>query len=65
IAPGIFKTPMMAGLPEEVQKSLGASVPFPSRLGDPKEYAKLALAIVDNPYMNGEVIRVDGALRMG
>jgi len=65
IAPGIFKTPMMAGLPEEVQKSLGASVPFPSRLGDPAEYAKLALAIVDNAYLNGEVIRCDGALRMG
>lgn len=64
IAPGIFKTPMMAGLPEETQKSLGAAVPFPSRLGDPKEYAKLAMHIIDNPYLNGEVIRVDGALRM-
>lgn len=64
IAPGIFKTPMMAGLPEETQKTLGASVPFPSRLGDPGEYAKLALSIIDNPYLNGEVIRVDGALRM-
>jgi NAD(P)-dependent dehydrogenase (short-subunit alcohol dehydrogenase family) len=64
IAPGIFKTPMMAGLPEDVQKSLGASVPFPSRLGDPGEYAKLVLHIVDNPYMNGETIRCDGALRM-
>jgi NAD(P)-dependent dehydrogenase (short-subunit alcohol dehydrogenase family) len=64
IAPGIFKTPMMAGLPEEVQKTLGASVPFPSRLGDPAEYAKLVLSIIDNAYMNGEVIRVDGALRM-
>ena len=64
IAPGIFKTPMMAGLPEETQKSLGASVPFPSRLGDPKEYAKLVLHICDNLYLNGEVIRVDGALRM-
>jgi NAD(P)-dependent dehydrogenase (short-subunit alcohol dehydrogenase family) len=61
---GIFKTPMMAGLPEETQKSLGASVPFPSRLGDPKEYAKLVLHICDNLYLNGEVIRVDGALRM-
>ncbi|MBK8211324.1 MAG: SDR family oxidoreductase [Rhodospirillales bacterium] len=64
IAPGIFKTPMMAGLPEETQKSLGAAVPFPSRLGDPKEYAKLAMHIIDNSYLNGEVIRVDGALRM-
>lgn len=64
IAPGIFKTPMMAGLPEETQKSLGAAVPFPSRLGDPSEYAKLAMSIIDNPYLNGEVIRVDGSLRM-
>jgi len=64
IAPGIFKTPMMAGLPEETQKSLGAAVPFPSRLGDPAEYAKLVLHICDNPYLNGEVIRIDGALRM-
>jgi NAD(P)-dependent dehydrogenase (short-subunit alcohol dehydrogenase family) len=64
IAPGIFATPMMASLPEETQKSLGAAVPFPSRLGNPQEYAKLALAIIDNPYLNGEVIRVDGALRM-
>jgi NAD(P)-dependent dehydrogenase (short-subunit alcohol dehydrogenase family) len=64
IAPGIFKTPMMAGLPEETQKSLGASVPFPSRLGDPQEYAKLVMHICDNTYLNGEVIRCDGALRM-
>lgn len=64
IAPGIFKTPMMAGLPEETQKSLGAAVPFPSRLGDPAEYAKLVMSIIDNPYLNGEVIRIDGALRM-
>jgi NAD(P)-dependent dehydrogenase (short-subunit alcohol dehydrogenase family) len=64
IAPGIFKTPMMAGLPEETQKTLGASVPFPSRLGDPTEFAKLASSIIDNPYLNGDVIRVDGALRM-
>src|SRR5512134_2767164 len=64
IAPGIFKTPMMAGLPEETQRTLGASVPFPSRLGDPSEYAKLAVSIIDNPYLNGDVIRVDGALRM-
>lgn len=64
IAPGIFATPMMAGLPEETQKSLGKAVPFPSRLGDPGEFAKLALAIIDNAYLNGDVIRVDGALRM-
>ncbi len=64
IAPGIFKTPMMAGLPEETQKSLGAAVPFPSRLGDPQEYAKLALHIIDNAYLNGDVVRCDGALRM-
>ena len=62
IAPGIFRTPMMAALPDETQKSLGAAVPFPSRLGDPSEYAKLVMHIVDNPYLNGEVIRVDGAL---
>lgn len=65
IAPGIFGTPMMAGLPQNVQDSLGASVPFPSRLGDPGEYARLALHIVDNTYINGDVIRIDGALRMG
>jgi len=64
IAPGIFKTPMMAGLPQEVQDSLGASVPFPSRLGDPGEFAKLAMHIVDNAYLNGFTIRVDGMLRM-
>ncbi|MBK8906673.1 MAG: SDR family NAD(P)-dependent oxidoreductase [Rhodospirillales bacterium] len=64
IAPGIFGTPMMAGLPQNVQDSLGASVPFPSRLGDPGEYARLALHIVDNTYINGDVIRIDGALRM-
>jgi NAD(P)-dependent dehydrogenase (short-subunit alcohol dehydrogenase family) len=64
IAPGIFETAMLKGLPQPVQDSLGASVPFPSRLGRPAEYAKLALAIVDNPMLNGEVIRLDGALRM-
>ncbi len=64
IAPGIFKTPMMAGLPEETQKTLGAAVPFPSRLGNPPEYAALAMHIIGNSYLNGEVIRVDGALRM-
>ena len=64
IAPGIFHTPMMAGLPQEVQDSLGASVPFPSRLGDPAEYAALVRHIVENQMLNGEVIRLDGALRM-
>ncbi|MDQ7777386.1 SDR family NAD(P)-dependent oxidoreductase [Paracoccus aminovorans] len=64
IAPGIFATPMMAGLPQEVQESLGGTVPFPSRLGDPGEYAALVRHIVENAYLNGEVIRLDGALRM-
>ncbi len=64
IAPGIFATPMMAGLPDEVQKSLGASVPFPSRLGDPDEFADLIMHIVGNAYLNGFTIRADGALRM-
>ncbi len=64
IAPGIFETAMLRGLPENVQQSLGASVPFPSRLGRPEEYARLVLAILDNPMLNGEVIRLDGALRM-
>jgi NAD(P)-dependent dehydrogenase (short-subunit alcohol dehydrogenase family) len=64
IAPGIFKTPMMAGMPQEVQDSLGAAVPFPSRLGEPSEYAALALHIVDNQMLNGETIRLDGAIRM-
>lgn len=64
IAPGIFMTPMLKGLPQETQDSLGASVPFPKRLGEPDEYARLALHIVENGYLNGEVIRIDGALRM-
>ncbi|MFQ5438149.1 MAG: SDR family NAD(P)-dependent oxidoreductase [Paracoccaceae bacterium] len=64
IAPGIFRTPMLAGLPEDVQASLGAQVPFPSRLGEPREYARLARHIVENPMLNGEVIRLDGAIRM-
>jgi NAD(P)-dependent dehydrogenase (short-subunit alcohol dehydrogenase family) len=65
IAPGLFDTPMMASLPEEARQSLGQQVPFPSRLGRPAEYAQLAQAIVENPMLNGEVIRLDGALRMG
>ena len=64
IAPGIFATPMMLGMPQEVQDSLGASVPFPSRLGRPEEYARLVRAIVENPMLNGETIRLDGAIRM-
>jgi len=64
IAPGIFATPMMRGLPEEVQDSLAAEVTFPKRLGDPEEYARLAAFIVECGYLNGEVIRLDGALRM-
>ena len=64
IAPGIFGTPMMAGLPEDIQKSLGDQVPFPSRLGQPEEYAKLVLHMADNVMLNGEVVRLDGALRM-
>lgn len=64
VAPGIFRTPMMAGLPQEVQDSLGASVPFPNRLGDPAEYAALVRHICENQMMNGEVLRLDGALRM-
>lgn len=64
IAPGLFDTPMMAGLPEEARKSLGNQVPFPSRLGRPEEYAALVRHIVENDMLNGEVIRLDGAIRM-
>lgn len=64
IAPGIFETAMLKGLPEDVQRSLGESVPFPPRLGRPDEYADLVVAIVNNPMLNGETIRLDGALRM-
>ena len=64
IAPGIFGTPMMFGMPQEVQDSLAASVPFPSRLGTPADYAKLVHQIVTNDMLNGEVIRLDGAIRM-
>jgi len=64
IAPGIFATPMMASLPEKVQESLGATVPFPSRLGKPDEFAMLVQQIIENPMLNGETIRLDGALRM-
>jgi NAD(P)-dependent dehydrogenase (short-subunit alcohol dehydrogenase family) len=64
IAPGVFATPMVAGLSEEAQASLGAQVPHPSRLGRPEEYAALVSAIVENPMLNGETIRLDGAIRM-
>jgi NAD(P)-dependent dehydrogenase (short-subunit alcohol dehydrogenase family) len=64
IAPGVFMTPMMSGLPQAAQDSLGASVPFPARLGQPAEYAALAIHIIENGYINGETIRIDGALRM-
>ena len=65
IAPGIFLTPMLEGLPAEVQASLGKQVPFPPRLGDPAEFAALVLQIAENPMLNGSVIRLDGAIRMG
>ena len=64
IAPGLFGTPMLRGLPEDVQQSLGASVPFPARLGEAAEYAALVLHIAENRMLNGTVIRLDGALRM-
>ncbi len=64
IAPGIFKTPMMAGMPDEVQASLGQQVPFPPRLGEPDQYADAVAFVYGNSYVNGETIRVDGAIRM-
>ena len=64
VAPGLFLTPLLEGLPQDVQDSLGQQVPFPSRLGDPAEYGKLVCHILDNPMLNGEVIRLDGAIRM-
>jgi NAD(P)-dependent dehydrogenase (short-subunit alcohol dehydrogenase family) len=64
IAPGIMETPMLKGLPQAAQDSLGEQVPYPARLGAPDEYARLVLAIVDNGYLNGETIRLDGAIRM-
>ena len=64
IAPGVFETPMVQALPPNVQQSLAASVPFPNRLGRPAEYAALVLHLCRNPMINGEVIRLDGALRM-
>jgi NAD(P)-dependent dehydrogenase (short-subunit alcohol dehydrogenase family) len=64
IAPGIFDTAMIAGLPDPVKESLGAQVPFPARLGHPEEYAALVQHVIENPMLNGEVIRLDGAIRM-
>jgi NAD(P)-dependent dehydrogenase (short-subunit alcohol dehydrogenase family) len=65
IAPGIFETPMMAGFSDETRQSLGGQVPHPARLGRPGEFAALVRHIVENPYLNGETIRLDGAIRMG
>ena len=64
IAPGIMETPMIKAMPTEVQEALGRMVPFPSRLGQPDEFARLVAHIIDNTYLNGEVIRIDGAIRM-
>jgi NAD(P)-dependent dehydrogenase (short-subunit alcohol dehydrogenase family) len=64
IAPGLFLTPLLMSLPEEARESLGKQTPFPSRLGMPEEYARLVRSIIDNPMLNGEVIRLDGAIRM-
>jgi NAD(P)-dependent dehydrogenase (short-subunit alcohol dehydrogenase family) len=64
IAPGIMETPMLHGLPQAAQDSLGQQVPYPARLGRPDEYAALVMAIVGNGYLNGETIRLDGAIRM-
>jgi NAD(P)-dependent dehydrogenase (short-subunit alcohol dehydrogenase family) len=64
IAPGLFLTPLLASLPQEAQDSLAAAIPFPRRLGDPAEFASLVMQMVDNPYLNGEVVRLDASLRM-
>jgi NAD(P)-dependent dehydrogenase (short-subunit alcohol dehydrogenase family) len=65
IAPGIFETPLLASMPDDVRESLGKQVPFPPRLGQPDEYANLVKHIIENQMLNGEVIRLDGAIRMG
>jgi len=62
--PGLFNTPLLQGAPEQVKQALGAQVPFPARLGNPPEYASLALQMITNPYFNGECVRLDGAIRM-
>ncbi|MGI9390169.1 MAG: SDR family NAD(P)-dependent oxidoreductase [Boseongicola sp.] len=64
IAPGLFRTPMMEGLPEEISAEIAANIPFPARLGDPAEYAILVQQIVENPYLNGTTVRLDGAVRL-
>jgi NAD(P)-dependent dehydrogenase (short-subunit alcohol dehydrogenase family) len=64
IAPGLFLTPLLGSLPQEAQDSLAASIPFPRRLGDPSEFASLVMQMIDNPYLNGEVVRLDASLRM-
>ena len=64
IAPGLFLTPLLHALPEDVQKSLGASIPFPRRLGAPEEFASLVAHMVENTFLNGETVRLDGALRL-
>jgi NAD(P)-dependent dehydrogenase (short-subunit alcohol dehydrogenase family) len=64
IAPGLFGTPLLLGMPERVQESLAATIPFPSRFGRPEEYADLVVHILRNPMLNGSVVRLDGALRM-
>jgi NAD(P)-dependent dehydrogenase (short-subunit alcohol dehydrogenase family) len=64
IAPGTFNTPMLALLPPEAQQALAAGIPFPARLGEPSDFAQLAISMVENPYLNGETVRIDGALRM-
>ena len=64
IAPGLFLTPLLASLPQEAQDSLAAAIPFPRRLGDPAEFASLVMQMIDNPYLNGEVVRLDASLRM-
>jgi NAD(P)-dependent dehydrogenase (short-subunit alcohol dehydrogenase family) len=64
IAPGLFLTPLLANLPQEAQDSLASAIPFPHRLGSPDEFASLALHMVENSYLNGEVVRLDGSLRM-
>ena len=64
VAPGIFWTPMVDGMPEHIQESLSASIPFPSRLGRPEEFAELVGSIIENPYLNGTTIRLDGAVRL-
>jgi len=64
IAPGLFRTPLLAGLPPETQAALASAIPYPARLGEPEEFARLVIAMIENDYLNGEVVRLDGALRM-